>query len=147
MVESCVESARVYQVCHRKLANATETLKYGCFNDVRFVPGQTDETVNWVSYSSLFAHCSKHFMQSTFAQYARFREGRTQDEIRLGATPEAHEEVESRSKRESGISWLHSLQDLGRWCGNLLTSGLFVLKVSEFGTEAFWRGPDSSQAV
>jgi hypothetical protein len=57
MGEPCVESAGVHHVCHRKLAYASETLEYRCFINVGLVPGQTDEAVNWISYSSFLLIC------------------------------------------------------------------------------------------
>ena len=61
-----VERAGVHQVGEGKLANAPKSLKDGRFNDLRFIAGQGDETVNWISNSPCFAHSLKHFAKSSF---------------------------------------------------------------------------------
>jgi hypothetical protein len=72
VVEPSVESAGVHHVRHCKLPNASKSLKRWSFNDFSFVARQTNEAMYRISYSSLFAHGSKHFCKSSFEQYTRF---------------------------------------------------------------------------
>jgi len=51
-----VQCARVYEICKRQLTDASQPLKNRGFNDINFIPGKLNEAVDWVSYSSLFAH-------------------------------------------------------------------------------------------
>src|SRR5579863_1889303 len=55
MVEPGMKRAGIHQVRHRKLANAPETLEHSGFHDVGLAAGETDESVDWISNSSLFA--------------------------------------------------------------------------------------------
>ena len=61
VVKPGMEGARVNHVRHRKLAYASEALKYGRLDDIRFIGGKADETVNWISNSPFFAHWLKTF--------------------------------------------------------------------------------------
>jgi hypothetical protein len=66
MIEPSVESTWLDHVRHRKLANTPQPLKDGRLNDIRFVARQPNEAMYRITYSSLFAHGSKHFVASSF---------------------------------------------------------------------------------
>jgi hypothetical protein len=69
VIETGVECSGVHQVGEGELTNTPKPLKDRRFNDLRFIAGQRDETVNWISNSACFAHSLqhlKHFSESSF---------------------------------------------------------------------------------